>query len=174
VTFSWDTPADDHTPAAAIKYNLYVKKKGSEDAMFVIPADLNTGLLKVNELLTPITTTSYKLTGLENGNYVFGVQAIDNAKLTSQFETGEFTIGGADIRENPVSDPVISYKGESGWIISSDVLEWNEINVYNMQGMIVKKIRGKSAYTVIRDLEHGVYLAKVKINNESIIKKIVL
>jgi hypothetical protein len=93
-TFSWNASTDDTTPEDVIKYNLYVKEGNLIKA--VLPVDLTTGRLKVNDLLAPINTTSYKISGLGE-NYTWGVQAIDNGKATSLFATATVGTGGNSI-----------------------------------------------------------------------------
>lgn len=173
ISFSWNASTDDHTPQNALKYNLYVKKETGEEMMFVLPADPNTGLLKVNETLAPITTNSYKMFGLESGNYTFGVQALDNGKLTSKFAVSSFTTDASGI-QTPQSSLVDIYKKDNTWIISCQTCNQHKITVYNMQGIAVKAFSGNSSHTVIDNLASGVYVVKIKINNELIIKKIIL
>lgn len=45
----WDAPADDKTPSAALRYNIYIKKAGDDKAFMTIPADIATGRMKVTE-----------------------------------------------------------------------------------------------------------------------------
>lgn len=88
---SWDAPADDKTPAAALRYNIYIKKAGENDAFMTIPADIATGRLKVTELAAAIAPTGYSVAlPVENVQYEWGVQAIDNGKAAGKFATATF------------------------------------------------------------------------------------
>lgn len=171
VKFTWDTSTDDLTPEKAIRYNLYVQKEGSARIMSVLPADLTSGLLKVNENLAPVTTNAYQLSGLENGNYTFGVQAIDNGKLTSKFATAQFMTDGLGINTYPNINPAMYVKEKILYVSSKGK---GEINIYNIQGIKIKSLSGDIAPVPLNDLTHGVYIVKIQINNEYIINKIVL
>ena len=173
VSFSWDVSNDDHTPSPAIKYNLFVKKEGSTQVMAVLPADLNTGLLKVNENLAPIASTQYKLYDLEDGNYTFGVQAIDNGKLTSRFATASFSVGGTNSIDTHIVTAVSIYKKDKSWIVTSDGIDWDGIELYDVRGIRIKTLPSGSE-TRIDELIRGLYILKIRIDNELIIKKIVL
>ncbi len=90
-TFSWDAPEDDNTPKNALRYNLYLSKAGDDKAYMTIPADIATGRLKVTELAAAIATTRYSLTvPVEDAEYEWGVQAIDNGKAAGKFATASF------------------------------------------------------------------------------------
>ena len=173
VTFSWDASTDDHTPTLAINYNLFVRKDGSDKIISVLPADLNSGLLKVNETLAPITSTSYKLYNLEDGIYTFGVQAIDNGKLTSRFATERITIGGSSIQTSDIPEIHIYKQGDT-WTVSSSGTDWDEISIYDIRGIKIKSLGEKRSEATFSNFAHGLYIVKIEMNNESIIKKIVL
>ena len=99
-TFSWNASEDDTTPEEAIKYNLFVQQDDVIKA--VLPVNIETGRLKVNDQLAAINTTSYKMSGL-TGNYTWGVQAIDAGKATSLFATNadENSIGSQSVVRTP-------------------------------------------------------------------------
>ena len=81
---TWDAAIDDHTVTAAMRYNVYMK---FGDKTFVLaPANLATGKLKVAGATIPtlITGTSYEFI-VPEGNYEFGVQAIDQSNVPSAF-----------------------------------------------------------------------------------------
>ena len=121
-TFSWDASTDDITPKEEIRYNLYVKQ--GDVTKMVLPADLETGRLKVNETLAPITSTSYKMSGLK-GEFSWGVQAIDNAKVASRFakfgETGISTITSSNIQIIPVEGGFIAKSETNDTVTISDI-----------------------------------------------------
>ena len=173
ITFSWDASTDDHTPTPAINYNLFIKKDGSDKVISVLPADLNTGLLKVNETLAPITSTSYKLHNLEDGVYTFGVQAIDNGKLTSRFATERITIGGNSIQTTDIPEIHIYKQGDT-WTVSSGGINWDKINIYDIRGIKIKSLQEKRSEATFSNFTPGLYIVKIEMNNKSIIKKIVL
>ena len=152
-TFSWNASTDDTTPTEAIRYNLFVQQGNVIKA--ILPADLTTGRLKVNETLAPLTTTTYKMSGIE-GSYTWGVQAIDNAKTTSPF-----TIFGAATALVSATAGSVKVTGTKGQVkISSDNDLIGNIAIYTINGIGVYTQSGEVNNTSV-ELPAGVYLVKV-------------
>lgn len=83
-TLSWAKSTDDFTPQDAIRYNVYIKYSDGKIFSFV-PADINTGKLKIGGgVISFISTNSIEL-NLPEGDYTFGVQAVDQANVTGPF-----------------------------------------------------------------------------------------
>lgn len=81
---SWEAATDDHTPAAALRYNVYVKNADGQVWM-LNPADIATGVQKVaGGYVNYLNTTKYHF-NIPSGSYTFGVQAIDQANACSAF-----------------------------------------------------------------------------------------
>jgi hypothetical protein len=91
VLFSWDAPEDDRTPQAALRYNLYIAGDDNKIRQLTVPADIETGFLKVSDIAPALTSRHYKMK-LPAGNYTFGVQAIDNGKAGSPFALKTFNL----------------------------------------------------------------------------------
>ena len=92
IVMKWSAPADDITPAAALRYNVYAKDKNTGTIYTYAPVDITTGRLKIGGEIVPlIHGTSYKMT-LPVGEYTIGVQAVDQADATSTFATTDFSI----------------------------------------------------------------------------------
>jgi hypothetical protein len=163
-TFTWDASTDDLMPQVALRYNLYVKQ---DDAIkSVLPADLTTGRLKVNEQLAPIMGTSYRLSGLE-GQYEWGVQAIDNAKNASPFTV----YGGTAINTvKPASVSVVSDR-QSIRIHAGSRLT-GTVNVYSAAGTTVFTKAGQLNNTTI-ELPAGLYIVKVVSAEGNTVKKVI-
>jgi len=83
VTFSWTGATDDHTPTAALSYNLRIGTTPGGDQILPAMAAPN-GYRRVARLGNGQLRTSWTLT-LPNGVYYWGVQAIDGAFLGSSF-----------------------------------------------------------------------------------------
>lgn len=81
---TWDAAKDDITPAAAMRYNVFMKS--AEGTFFLAQADRTTGKLSVGGAAIPtlLTGTSYEFK-VEKGDYAFGVQAVDQSNATSAF-----------------------------------------------------------------------------------------
>jgi hypothetical protein len=110
----------------------------------------------VNELLAPLNTTSYKLSGLE-GDYEWGVQAIDNAKNASAFAK----VGGTGIEAKNVSaNSVKIVTADKALEVKANAGLNGAINVYTIQGTLVYTKAGQINGTNIA-LPTGLYLVKV-------------
>ena len=58
VVLAWTAPADDTTPSAALRYNVYAKNKATGAVFCLTPADLATGFVRVNRTTTLLNTTT--------------------------------------------------------------------------------------------------------------------
>lgn len=150
--FTWDASTDDLTPQIALRYNLYVKQ--GDIVKSVLPADLETGRLKVNETLAPIMGTAYKMSGLE-GEFEWGVQAIDNAKNTSKF-TKAGLVGIPKLNKTPVN---VIGKKQAIELKAADALR-GAVNVYSISGVNLYSKAGQINGTTV-ELPAGIYVVKV-------------
>ena len=99
-----DKSTDDITPQSTLRYNIYVKDQSGKIYTYA-PADITTGRLKAgvptllykNEIVLdfPATATSYTI----------GVQAVDQANVTSTFATTTVSIetGNRMVPENKIN-----------------------------------------------------------------------
>lgn len=155
MTFSWDAPTDDVTPSVALQYNIYVKRAGSKEYFMTVPADLQTGFIKVGELSGQITATSYSMyIADEDAEYEWGVQAIDNGKKGGMFALSSFNPLTSDVRKNVLSDLRVYTAGGN---IYYNVGESAILEIVNASGVQLSRalVNGSGVY---RDLERGVYL----------------
>ncbi|MDR0537757.1 MAG: VCBS repeat-containing protein [Tannerellaceae bacterium] len=161
--FTWDASTDDLTPQIALRYNLYVKQGNSIKS--VLPADLTTGRLKVNETLAPIIGTTYKMSGIE-GDYEWGVQAIDNAKNASIFTKK----GGTNIvNVNKISLNVIGHKNAVEVRAANSL--YGTLNIYSISGANLYAKSGQLNGTRV-ELQAGVYLVKAVSSEGVVVKKV--
>ena len=99
VLFSWDPSTDDHTPSAAITYDLLVIRKGKHT-----PSNgVNTRLPEPGNISAVI---DWSLTGLEDGQYEWILRAVDGAYVGSLQAVGEFSIGVTSTREEKGNLPL--------------------------------------------------------------------
>ena len=82
---TWTKSTDDITPQAALRYNVYAKEENTGKTYFYAPADIATGKLKIGGGIVPLITTNSFEWKLPEGEYVFGVQAVDQADMSSVF-----------------------------------------------------------------------------------------
>ncbi len=165
ITFTWSASTDDYTPTPAIQYNLFVKK--TDGTIYsVAPADVMTGSLKVNDHLALINGTSYTLKGftLDNGDK-YGVQAIDNAKMASQFLTK--TVGGSSLPSITQDGVKLSINKNTIKVVAQTA---GNVEVYAVSGM---KVAQSKVNTSI-ELSTGVYVVKVTTANGSFVQKVAI
>ena len=107
--FTWQAPADDVTPSQALRYNFFLREKGSKETFMVIPASELTGRLKVTAISHALTSREYRMKLKTGKNYEWGVQAIDNGNLAGPFALGE-------VRNS--STAVTDFQGEENMIVT--------------------------------------------------------
>lgn len=155
LTFSWDAPADDVTPSVALQYNIYVKRAGSKEYFMTVPADLQTGFIKVGEISGQITATSYSMyIADEDAEYEWGVQAIDNGKRGGRFAFSSFNPLTSSMCENALLDLcVYTANGNIYYSVGDKTL----LEIINTSGVQILRtiVNGNGAYS---GLEKGVYL----------------
>lgn len=85
---SWTPGSDKETSEAALRYNIYVRNETTGELYTMIPADIETGKLKVgNDLQTSLSSAvrAYRMQIFGNGNYTVGVQTLDQSYAGSRF-----------------------------------------------------------------------------------------
>ncbi len=105
IQITWTAGSDKESPKTALRYNLYVHNKTTGETFCLIPADRETGLLKTgSDLQTSLSSavTSYSMTTLGDGDYIVGVQTLDQAFAGSRFTTAEFSTGLTGIHSTEV------------------------------------------------------------------------
>lgn len=168
VMFSWDAPEDDTTPANVLKYNLYIKQ--GDIIRMTVPADITTGRLKVAEVSGLISKrTLYKVTGL-TGDYTWGVQAVDNAKVGGPFAV--FGSGTGMTNESETASVRIVSEGNIIRITAACDLN-GMVNVYSMDGGNVYS-ESVPLNNATVNLPKGIYLVKITLANETITEKVIV
>ena len=168
VDFTWDVSTDKETSSKGLHYNLYIQKAGGKPVC-VLPADINTGFVKVAEQTGAIISPNYTMS-LPNGNYTWGVQAIDNGKMSSKFATGTFIVGGAGIESTANS---ILIGGSKGILrVNTNGLAAS-VWIMDVTGKTVEKTTTPGNY-VKSGLSQGVYIVKVNTATGEKIVKVIL
>jgi photosystem II stability/assembly factor-like uncharacterized protein len=93
VHLSWLPADDDHTPSEALTYDMVIVRKGTH-----VPTNKPLGISSdiLSRLPEPgniSAVNEWLLTGLEDGNYVWRLRAVDAAYVGSLEAVGEFSIG---------------------------------------------------------------------------------
>ncbi len=170
-TFSWEASSDDITPSAALKYNLYVKENSSNKISMILPADISTGFLKVVDISTGLTATSYTVS-LPEGTYDWGVQAIDNGKLSSSFTSSTLTTQGTGIQSEFQNDVRIYTRNNA--IFKDNVHQPVTITIMNLTGKKLHMEKQNSSGKLNVSLGNGVYVIQVQSMYGTMIQKVVL
>ena len=135
VVFHWQNGSDEVTPTAALRYNLFVRVKGSNEAFMVIPADPNSGALRVNELSGALHTTTYRMKLSSGKTYEWGVQTIDNGNLASTFTVAELDLSPSAVETIKAAD--VKVEAVNGGI-RYQVAGPTTLTVYMPSGSVVK------------------------------------
>lgn len=171
VTFTWDAATDDFTPQAAMRYNFYIKRKGSDEVFMVLPSDLATGFLRVGNTVSAVTSNRYITRVTENGTYEWGVQAIDNGNKGSKWTSATSEINVSGISDMPTTVTAARAWSNAGTLHYS-VDEASSLQLYSVDGRLVKSLNvtdngtvaldGAGAFIVVIKNSNGVYTTKVK------------
>ena len=156
VELSWQPGSDDFTPTNALRYNVYVKNLTTGESTMLLPADTQTGFVKVSALNAAIACQTYRL-HLPAGNYEWGVQSIDTGNRGSAFAKGTFSVQSSAVGH--VADNTTHISG-SNRRISYRLATMGNIIVYNAQGQQVIDTQARGCGT-INVPDTGIYLVTV-------------
>ena len=170
VVLAWTAPADDTTPSAALRYNVYAKNKATGAVFCLTPADLATGFVRVNRTTTLLNTTTYTFKGMNVNEYDFGVQAVDNG-----FRGGLFASTNADNSVESVKSATVAAYALNGVInIMNGGVEAAAYNVYAVNGAQVAAGTVAAAAQVEVALNAGIYVVEVVAADGVAVVKVVL
>lgn len=114
VTFSWTAPADDTTPADALRYNLYLRDTATGRILSTLPADVATSYVKVADTHGAIRRCTHTLQLPADGSYQWGVQAIDASNEGGEFASSTLDISG--VGPVTVDEDAVKVEGGNGCI----------------------------------------------------------
>lgn len=166
VTFTWDAATDDHTPAAALRYNVYVRLKDGK-VITLVPADPETGKLRLGDVNAATTARTYTLNIISDKIADWGVQAIDGGKLASAFTKGTTTgisniVAGENGLDVTCAGGVIT--------VSADA----DITVTDIAGRTVLRTKAAAGTPVYANLGAGIYVVKAQAGKDSVAKKVII
>jgi hypothetical protein len=173
---SWDAGTDSKTPSKSLSYEYFLKKDG---AYMTAPASFvggaNDGVRKVLQIGNADLNKSVYFLNLADGDYVFGVQSIDNSYEGSPFDSASFTISGGSLvtavnqtelnKFDIYLDPLNNILRVSNGMAS-------DITIYSIEGRKIKSIKNATSLNV-HELIQGIYIVKAKQNNYQITRKVV-
>jgi beta-xylosidase len=153
---AWGDASDDITAVQALRYNLYVKNNTTGRIWMMIPADVNTGRVKVGTDLQTSLSASVKEYGLTvpAGDYTIGVQALDQAYAGGAFATvsGLFTGMSPELKNGNRWIEV----SKNGILVKSEFQE--AVRIINVKGI---EVANGITNTPLRFGRSGFYIVKV-------------
>ena len=142
VLLSWDPATDDHTPSAALTYDLDLFRDGT-------PVSLPRRLPEPGNVSA---VTEWLLSGLPDGSYEWTLRAVDAAYNGSDISSGQFNIGVTGV--NPVENLPREFAFDENYpnpFNPSTTLRFAlperttvELAVYNLNGQLVDRLMKES------------------------------
>lgn len=121
---------------SALRYNIFVRNENTGETYTLIPADTETGKLKVGtDLQTSLSSAvkTYRMAVFGNGNYTVGVQTLDQSYAGSRFRTVPLQVT-TDVKHT-VGTGFRIIRTPSGVEIKSATDE--QVNIYSADGRMV-------------------------------------
>ncbi len=120
-SMTWNKATDAETAQNALRYNIFAYNQDNGAVYTYAPANLATGRLKIGGGIVPlIAKNSFEL-AIPEGNYVFGVQTVDQANLGSKFTLN------TDVSKYPAWT-TIKKEGEGLPMTSGGSVVWGDYN----------------------------------------------
>lgn len=166
LSLSWDAAIDDITPQNTLQYNIYLKKKDSDKCYMTVPANLSSGFIKVGRISGQLTQCTYKIKVESNGEYEWGVQAIDNGKKGGLFAKSTLKIDGISGITTLEEDAIqIHSKGE---LLHYLIKGTGNMTIFAIDGSVVYQNQIQEAGSISLQ-EKGTYIVMIK--TDSAIKR---
>ena len=158
--FSWEPSTDDVTPSQALQYNIMVQAQGQKSVFMTIPANVETGTLRVDELSGAIVGTQYRMKVSNPAEvYLWGVQAIDGGKRAGRFATGRVSTRSTGLSSIKKKESV-KVTGSAGHI-TYQVTGEHCLSVYDVSGVNVLQTSVSGNGSIASRLSHGIYIARL-------------
>ncbi len=137
VILTWTAASDDHTPSAALTYDLSLFRNS-------IPVAVPRSLPQPGNISA---VTEWLLTGLPNGQYAWTLRAVDAAYAGGQAASGQFTVGITAVEENGLPLTYAFEKNYPNPFNPSTTFRFAlpeqthvELAVYNLTGQLVTRL----------------------------------
>jgi len=178
VTLSWDAVNDNETPSAGLTYNAYIRTESGE-IIWNSMSDINSGFRLIPALGNANQNTLWTIAELDNGNYFWSVQALDNCFEGSEFAAEEsFTIGTIGF-ENQIETKISIYPNPSTGLFKvqlKDINNWNQVSVTDISGKEIYSIKDfqNEVLLDLRENGKGVYILNLISEKENTMRKIIV
>ncbi len=157
-TITWGNGSDNETPDEALRYNVAIEKTNGEIFMLV-PADLETGDLKVAGLANLILGNTYTINIPSSDIKQAYVQTVDGAKATSQF----VEVGGSSAELVSANDAIKVWNNSD--VLNVTVDDAATVTIYDITGNKVAAVNINGSTTIDCAGYNGLYLVKVETEN---------
>lgn len=173
----WNSSSDDHTPMAAITYDLELYRDG-------IPVSVPARLPQPGNISA---VTMWTLENLPEGNYQYTLRAVDNSFTGSEAATGSFTIGTIPVKEidlvNGLEATAYPNPATAFTVIGFTMQNAGdaELSFFDIQGNAVmpaiQRLFGSGKHEVeinTTSLPQGVYIYRIIAGEQVAVKKLVV
>ena len=162
----WGDGSDNESPASALRYNLFVRNETTGETYCLIPANRNTGKLKVGtDLQTSLSSRvkTYRIKPFGDGKYTVGVQTLDQSYAGSTFRTCTLEV---DTRVASASLPEQFKIIKNGHNIEVKSPLREQVKVYGTDGCLVA--HGTTNETIVLPT-HGTFLVSAGTYKEKVL-----
>lgn len=166
LVIEWSDGSDKETDTAALRYNLFVRNNKTGETYTMIPADIETGKLKVgNDLQTSLSSAvkSYRMTVFGEGEYTVGVQTLDQSYAGSPFKTASLQVTSS-VTQATAGKDFRMVRTPSAIEVKSPTDD--KVTVFTTDG---RKLATGNTNEQILLPGHGAYIVSVKEHKEKIL-----
>ena len=166
VILSWEKAIDSKTPSKGLSYNLYVGTATAFTDVVSPNSNQASGIRNLASLGNTSQDTSWTITNLDDGDYYWSVQAIDNGFMGSSFSPEQsFTINAVGIHDinNTAEFSIFPNPVENQLTIKSNQSERFNIRIYSSAGKLIlsTELQGPISSIDVTSLPLGIYLVNV-------------
>jgi len=172
VTLNWNRAIDAQTQSKGLSYNLYIGTSTTFHDVVSPNSNPVSGIRHLASLGNTCQDTNWTISDLEDGDYFWSVQAIDNGFMGSVFSPEQtFTINAVGIRDPEVTNSFSIYPNpvKDQLFISSSQTGKFDIRVYSSAGRLVvsTELKGNQSVIDVSDLSGGVYIVSFIIPDQT-------
>lgn len=159
VVVTWDRSSDSKMPQDAVMYNVIVKC-GAEFVHALVPADLESGRLKISGPQPFTTHTEYRLSGLKDGTYTVGVQSVNHARRVSPFAVTTVVKSTVGLQNTNLQHVLVS-AGDRSVIIRNQESQGIDYQVVSTNGQLLANGHCEAGQEIVLPMTaEGVYVVK--------------
>lgn len=145
LNFSWNASTDATTPQASLTYNFFLVD-GNNKWYYYPLSDIATGKTKAARIGNVQYNTGWIVKNLPQGDYRWGVQAVDNSYAGSTFAEGTFSISPTGTLPVKLTDYNAAIEGRNA------VVKWKSLTEVNVDKYIVERSTDGKTFTVIASI----------------------